>query len=130
MASLEEALWAGCSGASAINDLIGLRLYPLKLPQNPTYPAAIYQRISNLGLLAHDGPAQLDTARFQFDFFGRSYSQARAVATAFRTYLEGYHGLMGEIRISVIVFENEIDAWGEEAGVFRLTQDYKIIHNI
>ena len=127
--TIEEALWAGCTGYQAINDLIGLRLYPIKLPQNPTYPAVTYREISDIGLLTHGGPVGFDKARYQFDFYGRDYSQCRAVADAFRAYLEGYHGLMGEINISVIVFLNSNGEWGDEVEVFRISQDYRVIYN-
>lgn len=127
--TIEEALWSGCTGYLAINNLIGQRLYPVKLPQNPTYPAVIYRRVSNFGLLTHGGPVGFDTARFQFDYYGANYSDCRSVANAFRTYLEGYTGLMDEVCLSVVVFLNEMDEWGDEVEVYRISQDYKIIYN-
>lgn len=134
MATIEEALYDGITGYSRISDLIDNRLYPLIMPQNPTYPAVVYSRVSERGLLMHDGPppggSDVRQGRFQFDIYGDTYASVQDVAGELRAYLHGFVGEMGGVQISVIIHLNTIDGLGEEVEIFRTTQDYRIIHYI
>lgn len=113
---VESALRTRALAVTAVSDLIAARLYPLKLPQAPTYPAVTYTRISGPRLYAHDGPAGMAEGRFQFDAWGASYASAKAVAAALRGAMEGFSGTSGGVSIASIFCVNETDEYQPEEG--------------
>lgn len=137
MASVESVLFSILTSGSPnpITALIGTRAYPDTLPQNPTYPAIRFQRISTprAQYRTLDGRAEYASPRFQIDVFGLSKSQVLAVADAVYQRLEGYRDLMSSPRIDAIStddegsdFEPGVAAGG--AGVYRQRLDVIIFH--
>ena len=125
---IEAALFAVVTGDAGVAALIGTRLYPGHLPQNPTYEAMTYRRVNTGRPHAHDGPGDLAKARFQFSCFGATYSAARTLANTLRTAIDGYKGTVAGVRIDGILFIDEQDAYEDETGVYMLPIDFRVIH--
>jgi hypothetical protein len=51
--TLEQQVQNALVSDPAVNAIIGTRLYLLQLPQNPVYPAAVYQRVSTVPIYSH-----------------------------------------------------------------------------
>jgi hypothetical protein len=132
MTTINDAIYTYLTTAGrATEALIGTRLYPLNLPQNPTYPAATYQRItSQLTTTGQSEPGDLEDALYQFDAYATSHSGAKALAGALRADLSGYKGDMGGVEVDAIHFQNEYDFWGAEAGVWRVTLEFRFLFNV
>lgn len=124
--TIEEALFAWLSANEAVSDLVGDRIYHGKLKQNPTYPAIRYKDITAQQPMAHDGPGDFLSRRFQFDCFGQTPKQARTVAAALRRQLNGFRGLMDEVQVWGIFFLNENSDFGDAAKKDRVAVDFKI----
>ena len=113
---------------------IGPRFYPLVLPQNVTYPAGRYQRITTPRLESHSGPSDLAAPRFQIDW----WSPAAAGVSGFRTVsdladacrkaLDGFSGLMGTTKVYRVAIEDERDLMEDDPVLFRVSQDFVIWH--
>lgn len=125
---IEEALYTRLTSVSTVSDLVGTRVYPLHLPQNPTYPAVTYSRVSTRRGMTHDGPGDMAWPRFQFDCYGLSYSVAKAVANAVRVTLNGFSDLVDGVDICAIFFLNEVDDFNDDVEVFRVAVDFRVIH--
>lgn len=113
---IESALRTRALAVSAVSDLIVARMYPLKLPQAPSYPAVSYTRVSGPRLYAHDGAAGMAEGRFQFDVWAASYASAKAVGAALRGALEGFVGTSEGVDIASIFCVNESDEYNPEEG--------------
>ena len=122
-----------------ISGLVGTRIFPLKLPQAPTFPAITYQMISGGRSHTYGGAVGLASPRFQFDCWGATYLQAEALAEALRIRLDGFSGAMGASPSTVVqgvFFQDERDLYedgadlgtGSGAGVYRRSIDYFISH--
>lgn len=88
--SLETDLFGYLSTVPALTALIGTRVYPQSLPQNPTLPAVTYLQVSARPDVAHDGYTGWGWARVQFDCYGITPLVAVAVADALRAALIGW----------------------------------------
>jgi len=66
-------------------DIIGTRLYPMRIPQNGSLPAAVYQRISAVPVTSMDGDSGLDDIRIQISCWAATYAQAVDLASKIRT---------------------------------------------
>lgn len=73
----------------AVSGMIAERLYPNPLPQNPTLPAADYQLISSIAPVDLEGKESLERPRFQINAWSKSYDEAKALAAAIKTALNG-----------------------------------------
>ncbi len=121
---IEEALRTKVLSDSDVTGAIGQRLYILKLPTNPTYPAVTYFKVSNPR--HHD----LDVAmpRFQFDVWAQSYITARDVAGYIRKALQREKGNWSGVSILQAVYEGETDLYEPDTEIYHIALDFKILY--
>lgn len=112
---VEEDLVALLEGATE-------RVYPLHAPEDPTYPLIVYQRLSRVGVKAHDGPPGLAAPRFEVACYDTTYSLAKQLTQDVRDIIDGYR--LGDI--NSISVENEYDVDEEVPDVFRVNVDIRI----
>lgn len=115
---------------AGISALIGTRIYPQILPQDPTFPAITYSQTSGVrDRVIREGPSGRARPRITINCWGERYSQARALADAVRIALDGYRGIMGSTDVGGVRLDNEFDLFEEEAGIkgiHRTIQDFII----
>lgn len=104
-----EAAIKGLVGLPAITAVIGDRAYPLEFPQNPEYPAIIWQVIGTPRRYTHSGHDGLLKARVQFDCFGETYDDAVAVRDALVGALHTYTGSPGGVRVQRVFISLDTD---------------------
>jgi hypothetical protein len=125
--TIEEALHEYLSGKTEITDLVGERIYPIVLPQGVLYPALTYIKIS--GPVLHD--VDIAYPRLQLGSWGDKYSDVKQLAAAVKEVLQRFKGIMGSspgIRVSQVVFVNELDFYDPETGTYHIPADYTIIY--
>lgn len=106
----------------------GGRIYPVFYPQNPTWPVVTYQRVSGVRIRGLGGPHGTSEARIQFDVWGQTYVQVKAVATALRHALDGYAGAMGTETVGGVVLETDRDLYEDDAKLHRASMDFMVQH--
>ena len=126
--TIEEGLYSYLSTNVGVSALVSTRIYPGTLPQNWTNPAISYQRISGVRVRNLSGPAGRATPRIQIDCWAESYSGAKALATAVRSAMDGYAGLMGSTRVGSVVLESDLDFYEPDIAVYRVSMDFWISH--
>lgn len=122
--SIGSLVRTALTGNSGVSTLVGSRVYPLLLPQEPTYPAISYQRISNTG---QDGSSDRKESRWQFDCWGTTYAASVSLSAAVKTALEEYHDADQTPGIAWSRVVNELDDYDDEVDVFRIIVDV-ILH--
>lgn len=104
--------------------IVGQRVYPVLLPQNPTYPAISYERISSTG---QDGTSNRKESRYQINCWARTYAGVVSLSAAVKVALEEYHDADQTPGISWVRVVNELDDYDSEVDVFRIIVDV-ILH--
>ena len=117
-------LHAGLAGDSGISSIVGARIYPLKLPQSPTYEAISYERISNTG---QDGTSNRKESRWQINCWARTYAEAQTLSAAVKAFAEEWHDADQTPGIAWARVVNELDDYDETAEVYRVIVDV-ILH--
>jgi hypothetical protein len=112
---------AGLAADSGIAALVSTRIYPLNLPQEPTYGAITYRRVSNSG---QDGTSNRKESRWQVDCWSSTYVGSQAIAAAVKAFVEEWHDSPG---IEWARAVNEIDDYDDAAKVYRIIVDV-ILH--
>jgi hypothetical protein len=124
--SLETALRSYVLADVAIAAAVGVRMYPRRLPQGPTLPALVYQRVDTRRLHDFDGPDGLPRARVQIAAWASNVAGAWELANAVRARLDGYRGAWGDVTIGSCLCVGERDIDDPETGRAGVAQDYHI----
>jgi hypothetical protein len=128
-----KAMYARLAAVAGVSNLVGTRIYALRLPQNVTYPAIRYQQISAVRESAMGADTGDVTARMQVDSFAATYAGAQALAKQVRLALARWGGTAGGIVVEHVFIANELDRFEPEvledgtSGVPRVLQDY-VVH--
>ena len=124
--SLETALRAYVLADAAIAAAVGARMYPRRLPQVPTLPALVYQRIDTRRLHDLDGPDGLPRPRVQITVWAANVQGATDTAALVRGRLDGYRGAWGDVTVGSCLCVGERDLDDPETGRMGVAQDYMI----
>jgi hypothetical protein len=116
--------------------LVGTRVYPIVLPQSPTYPSIRYQRISTVRApyrVLSTGRAGYAKPRFQIDSYALTPATAQAVADAVMARLDGFAAPVANVIIGSIATEDEdadieVGVGPGGAPVYRHRKDYLVGH--
>ncbi len=123
--AVEDALYTLLNaGASAVTG----RIYPMLLPQNPTYPAITYMLIDADRPEDLSGGIGLAVPQFQIDSWADDPDEMRTLATQVRQTLHGYNGNVSGLVISGISFVTEHDQFEPTTRIYRRMTEFNIWH--
>lgn len=110
-----------------VSALIASRVYPVLLPDDPTLPAATYQRASTVREYTTTGAVSLSRIRLQVDSWGRTYADVKALDSAIRNCLEGFTGTLADgTYVDTIQIDSSQDLFDGSARYFRVSTDFLI----
>lgn len=116
--SVESELFTRLTSVSSVTALLGTRIYPLILPQNPTLPAAQYAMIDATpreNLFANAG---LYRYELQIDIFADKYADVVTGENVVRKALQGYDNI-GTGNIQAIHHMMSTDDFEKEIANFK-----------
>ncbi|WP_417848371.1 hypothetical protein [Thalassoglobus sp.] len=93
--SIEADTYTFLSNQAGITNIVGTRIYPSHLPQNPTYPAMLYTLISADHITSLDDSVGMVRARVQFDVYSPSMANVVNTIEQLRQSLQKYSGSYG-----------------------------------
>lgn len=134
--SIEAAIRSILVSNGAVSAVVSTRVYPTRTPDNATFPCISYQRVLSTREHRLDGAGNLTFSSFQIDIWtpkttaggGGGAEQARDLARKVQTALDGYRGTVLSVDIQGILSENETHGWEQEIEVYRVTQQWKVMH--
>ena len=130
MAVLEEGIAAFLIADATIGAVVDNRIYPLMIPQGATLPCLTYQRISTPRIVTHQSSGatgDLTNPRFQFDAWGVTQKEVKAISDALRAVLHGKRGVLaGGVTIRAAIAENEEPEFDPDSELYRSRSDYII----
>ena len=129
MAVLEEGIAAFLIADATIHAKVADKIYPMMIPQGATLPCLTFQRISTPRIVTMDSSGatgDLTSPRFQFDAWGVTQKEVKAISDALRTVLHGKTGATGGVTIRAALAENEAPEFDPESELYRSRSDYII----
>lgn len=129
--TINEALYSYLSTHAGLSALVGLRIYPLFLPQNVTYPAVVITEIDLTPKHAMGADVSLYEVRFQFSCWGDTKSSVDSVKAQVISALRDYSGTMGGaggVVVQRIFYESETEIYEPESLKFHIPIDFIIWH--
>lgn len=94
----------------------GNRVYPLKVADGATFPAAVYTRVSTAPVNSLDGHSGKDSVRVQIDCYAKTYDAAKTLAGEVRA-------AMGALKCVPI---NDADLYEEDVKLYRVVLEFNI----
>ena len=126
--SIEDGLRTHLLADVPVTALVVARIYPIKLPQNPTYPALTYEMISTIPFRGLAGDSGLERARARIHCWAETYTGAIDLATKVRTAVADFSVLMGTTTVRSTKFETWNDIFEDVPEVYRRVADFFIAH--
>jgi len=130
MTDVMQAVQDHLAADAGVSALVSTRIYPQILPQNPTYPALIYQQITESPEPAMGSDTGLVAITVQVDSYATTYSGAKALAAAVRSALNRHRGTVSTVDIADVFLENTLDLYESEVQKRRVSQDYRVWYRI
>lgn len=131
--TIEEALFDYLSTNAGLSAILGAganaRVYPKRLPQNPTLPALVFQVVSSVPAYTHDqagdppDPSAFLRNRVQFDLWATAYEGLLPLRDALFAGISGFRGMMGTVKIESVFVVNEVDTFETDTGSARKVMD-------
>lgn len=125
---VEDAIRARLLADPDVAALVATRVWPVKLPQGPTFPAIVYQRISTTSNgVAMESPVGPTRSRVQLSAWASTFSGARQLAEAVVHALNGWSGTAGGESVQLVRLTNWLDDY--EPGPperFRVIADFYV----
>jgi len=128
MSLVEEALVARLGSVSALTDLVGTRISPLRAPENEPVPYVVYQRIAGTREVAFGADPGMARARIQVSAWDASYSGVKAVQTQLRLALERWRGTVNGVEILDTFIETDLDDYEPEPERHGSLLDITVIY--
>lgn len=122
---IEQALYTILKDDSGVSALVGTRIDPVVLPQQPTYPAITYRRSGVSQIIATQGGRQ-EIPAFEVSAYDETYSGVKALADAVRTAMRGDKGFVDGFTVQDIEYQNEFDGFDNDLQVYSVTFTYEI----
>ena len=126
--SIEDGLHTHLLADGDVAALVVARVYPLKLPQSPTYPALTYEIISDIPHRSLDGDSDREQVRARIHCWAATYVGAVDLAAKVRTAVADFSGTMGTVAVSSVKFETWNDIFEDVPEVYRRVTDFMITH--
>lgn len=138
MPSIEASLFTRLSTHAGLSALVSTRVYPFHLPQNPTYPAVSFTKVSSERISAMGSDTGVVRKRFQVSAWGQKNGAKSGVenvydvAVQIRAALQRWSGTVGGVVIQDTFIVNELDLFepgpSAEHHVYHVPVDVEIIH--
>jgi len=115
---IENYIFRHLSTSATVTSLVDSRIYPLKAPENPTYPFIVYQRIGCIPEYGVDGFHNLSNVKVEFDCYATDHAGVRSLSSALHTVMQ--------TATFKNILEDDMDFVEPDLDGYRVVQDYSI----
>lgn len=113
---------------AGLSALVGTRIYPDILPQNPVLPAITIQQLTSDVYDNIQGYSGLEKAYMQIDVWAKTATSRNTVAEALRLAICGYTGIQSGVKIQGIRLESRLDLHEPEIDNYRKVNRFEVWH--
>lgn len=117
--TIESDIKSALDGYAGLSTLVGSRNYFIRLPQEPTYPNTVTNRVVSNPLNALDGRNEKQNARFRIDARGETYDSARDVAAQVIAAMEA-------ASFTAVLIDDSDFPYEPEVKTYRVVLDFSV----
>lgn len=129
MKSPEAVLRSALIANATVAGLVSTRVYPVVAPASAALPFVTWRRVAIRRQQTLGAPMGMPVTSVEYSIYGATYEQAREVADAMRSVLDGYGGTSNNTEVKQTSLEQESDDFVTLAGAelppaYQITQQY------
>lgn len=130
--SPETVLWNALISDASITSLVGSRVYPQLAPAVDSLPFITWRRSNISREQAFTTPIGVPRVSLDFIVFAATYFEARKIADAMRSVLDGFGGFFDNTTVKQTSLESESDDvvsldGSEVPNAYAVTQTYDVM---
>ena len=119
--TIEADIITALEAYSALTTLVSTRIYPMRLPQNPTWPNVVYSRSStDFHNTVSTNAAGQANARFQIDCRADDYAEARDVAS------KAIAAMTGATTFDALIISDSDFPYEPDTEIYRVVLDFSV----
>ena len=127
---ISDHLYTYMAAQSAITDIVSTRIYPIILPQEPTYPAISYSDDDVNYTESFDGQTDHAQSIYQINAWAKTYAGAYTLGDVLRSSLKNTSGSFGGITIQrCSIISGPVTVYEDSVEAYRQTYIFSIWHN-
>lgn len=127
--TVEAAVFNLLSSDAGVSGVVSNRIYPVKLPQDPTYPALTYFRVSALRHSVMGNDTGIAEKRVQVSSWAKLYSEVNNLAERVRDAMQRTRGTFAGVEILDIFMEGDgPEIWEDAVGAYQAITDCNVIY--
>ena len=117
-----------------VTDIVGLRIFPIRIPQNSFLPAIAYQTFFSEHIIDLKGESDLAIPRIQFSCFARTYKESKVLSLKVLAKMQGFRGIAGNANVLSIILSNLFDlpfqppGDGSDLATYGVALDFIVSH--
>jgi hypothetical protein len=116
---IEQTVYTVLSANTAVQAIVGAKIYPLVMPEGVAVPALVYQKVGTTVVNSLEGFSGIESVRLQFSCYAPTLLQAKQLALAVSNALDGAAVLKSTRTM-------ELDGQDPETKNFRVVVDFNI----
>ena len=121
--TVEHSIVQFLMAETKVADLVGNRVFPVKLPDQTELPAITYARISSVRQRSHSGKSNLTGSRYQFSIWAKTQRACAEVRDAFIEKIDCAQ--TGDI---LAFHENDNEMYSPAVDAYHMPVDVMINH--
>jgi hypothetical protein len=122
---IESKIFKYLLSATAVTALVSARIYPMALPQNPTYPALTFANTGGQKIYDLSGYSNLENPHIQIDAWSTSYDTVKSLAGKVKTAMDAATSFSANLSGDADAYDDEITEAGSQR-IYRISQDWSI----
>ena len=123
---LEEGILAFLKTKTGLTALVSTRIYPDTLPPGTTYPAVVYEFVSEETTDTFVQPTtELTGDAIQFSVYAETRKAADAAARKIKEAFKNHSGLMGTVMVQAVEQINKFKAYESAVNQYRTTYEFR-----
>lgn len=127
-----ELLFFDLLSTLQISDLVGGRVYPVKLPQDCQFPAISFVDITQDTITSHSGASGLGRRVFQFDVWSKHYAEMVDISKFAHKKLHGYKEydgiVLGDIQTILFQDGSTVTLYQDDVHIYHRVMDFAVWH--
>ncbi len=125
---IQEALVRYLTSHEKLRPLVGDRVYYMHLPQGPKLPAITFFLVDGSSVECQQGQVGLCDARYQFDCWGSTITEASWAAIELRKAMDLVHVDLNGVSVTSNHISSQ-DDYEDQSRISRKIMEFQIIHS-
>jgi hypothetical protein len=126
VATIEDALYTKLAGTGGVAAVVGTRIYRLKMPDNPTFPAITFEVSSGQQIESFTGYSGLSNPIMSVHCWARSATVAQQLAITIRDAIVGQSWTYSDRTVANVLEWSTTDLFDDLTDVYHVSASFRI----